>query len=405
MRGIQIGSIFGIPIRLGLSFLLVLPLFAYLIGLQIEATAELVNALAPVSGLVDPAAIADGNTQWVVGFVAAVGLFVGVLLHELGHSVTAMRYGYGIESITLWLFGGIASLTEMPEDWRQEFVIAIMGPVVSVAVGVVCYATLFVVPLGDGATLNGARFVLGYLAVLNVTLAVFNMLPGFPMDGGRVLRALLARTRPYARATQIAATVGKGFAALLAVVGLLTPNILLVGLAFFIYIGASSEAQQTMLKAAFEGVTVGDIMTPAGDLDTVTANSSVADLVARMIQERHTGYPVMENGRLAGLVTLDDARSVAEVERDAVQVRDVMSSNLTTVTPTTDAMTAITLMSEAGVGRLPVVDADGQLVGLISRSDLMTSFEIIRQSQNVKPREGVGRIGGPGASEPGTRGN
>ena len=406
MRGIQIGRVVGIPIRLGLSFLLVLPLFAYLIGVQIGTTAELVNGIAPADGLVDPAAIDGGTTQWVVGFTAAVGLFVGVLLHELGHSVTAMRYGFEIESITLWLFGGIASLTEMPEDWRQEFVIAIMGPAVSLAIGGLCYAGLFVVPAGEGALLNGTRFVVGYLAVLNVVLAVFNMLPGFPMDGGRVLRALLARTRPYARATQIAATVGKAFAVFLGLVGLLVfRNILLVGLAWFIYIGAASEARQTMLKAAFEGVSVGDLMTPADDLDTARAEDSVADLVSRMIRERHTGYPVTRDGRLVGLVTLDDARSVKEVERDAYRVSEVMTETLTTVTPDTDAMTAITLMSQEGVGRLPVVEREGgdRLVGLISRSDLMTSFEIIRSSQSIKPREGVGRIDGPNAGEPDTR--
>ncbi len=407
MRGIQIGRVFGIPIRLGVSFLLVLPLFAYLIGAQVGTTAELVNGVAPTSGVVDPAAIDGGTTKWAVGFVAAVGLFAGVLLHELGHSVAAMRYGYEIDSITLWLFGGIASLTEMPEDWRQELVIAIMGPVVSVALGGLFYAGLFAVPTGGGSLLNGTRFVVGYLAVLNVVLAVFNMLPGFPMDGGRVLRALLARTRPYARATQIAASVGKAFAVVLGLVGLLVAgNILLVGLAFFIYIGAASEARQTMLKATFEGVTVGDLMTPDDDLDTAHPEDTVADLVGRMIRERHTGYPVTRDGRLVGIVTLDDARSVTEVEREAYTVREVMTEDLTTVTPDTDAMTAITLMGQAGVGRLPVVDRDDddRLVGLISRSDLMTSFDIIRSSRSVKPREGVGRISGPGASDPGTRG-
>ena len=402
MRGFRVGSLFGIPVRLDLTFLLVLPLFAYLIGTQIEQTATLINDFAPVTGLVDPAAIDSGGTQWVVGFVAAVGLFVGVVLHELGHSLTAMRYGYEIESITLWIFGGVASLTEMPEDWRQEFAIAVMGPVVSVALGALFYGATFLVPEGGGALLNGTRFVVGYLAVLNVALAVFNMLPGFPMDGGRVLRALLARSRPYAPATQIAARVGQLFAVLLGLAGLLGGNIILIGLAFFLYIAAASEARQTTMKATFEGVTVGDIMTPADELDTVAADATVADLVSRMLRERHTGYPVMDDGRLVGLVTLDDARSVQEVERDAFTVAEVMTDDLTTVTPGTDVMTAITLMSREGVGRLPVV-ADGrdrELVGLVSRSDVMSSFEIIRSSRSVKPREGVGRPGGPSASEP-----
>ena len=405
MRGFRVGSLFGIPIRLDLTFLLVLPLFAYLIGVQIEQTAMLINDFAPTDGLVDPAAIDGGGTQWFVGFTAAVGLFVGVVLHELGHSLTAMRYGYEIESITLWIFGGVASLTEMPEDWRQEFAIAIMGPVVSVALGAAFYATTFAVPEGSGALPNGVRFVVGYLAVLNVVLAVFNMLPGFPMDGGRVLRALLARHRPYARATQIAARVGQGFSVLLGLAGLLGGNIVLVGLALFLYIAAASEARQTMMKAAFEGVTVGDIMTDADDLDTVAADATVADLVSRMLRERHTGYPVVRNGRLVGLVTLDDARSVQEVERDAYTVEEVMSADLATVTPGTDVMTAITLMRQEGVGRLPVVsdERDEHLVGLVSRSDVMSSFDIIRSSRSIKPREGIGRPGGPSASEPTSR--
>jgi CBS domain-containing protein len=203
------------------------------------------------------------------------------------------------------------------------------------------------------------------------------MLPGFPMDGGRVLRALLARTRPHARATQIAAEVGKVFAFLLAIFGLFT-NLFLIALAFFIYIGASSEAQQTVMKAAFQDVTVRDVMTPREDLDVVSENTSVAELLERMFTERHTGYPVMQNGRLVGMVTLDDARSIKEVERDAYRVGDVMSNDLTTISPDADAMAAIETMQKNNVGRLPVVDDAGEVVGLISRSDLVTAFNIIQ---------------------------
>jgi len=392
MRSFRIGSIFGIPIKLDLTFLLVLPLFAYLIGTQIEVTAELLTETMGVGIAVD--SLVDGPIRWGIGLAVALGLFAGIVLHELGHSVMAIRFGYSIDSITLWIFGGIASLSAMPEDWKQELAIAIAGPVVSVVLGGLCYVAFTLVPVG----IPTARFVLGYLAVLNVVLAVFNMLPGFPMDGGRVLRALLARTRPYARATRIAAEVGKAFALLLGLFGLLSGNIIMIGLAFFVYIGAASEAQQTIMKAAFEGVTVGDVMTPSDELDTVSADLSINELITRMVRERHTGYPVMEAGELAGLVTLDDAREVREVERDAYTVRDVMTRDLTTVSPDTDAMAAITTLHQHGVGRLPVTDRDDQLVGLISRSDLMTAFEIIRSSQRIKPRENLGDTGstGPG---------
>ncbi|SFR30428.1 MULTISPECIES: CBS domain-containing protein [Halorubrum] len=372
MRGIKVGSAFGIPIRLNWTFLLVLPLFAYLIGGQVGTIAEVMNETAGLG--IDAGAVAAGNTPWILGLSAAVGLFVGVLLHEFGHSLVAMRYGYEIESITLWLLGGLASFAEFPEDWRHEFWIAIAGPLVSVAVGVACYGVVLV---GAGGS-DAVRFVFGYLALLNVVLAVFNMLPAFPMDGGRVLRALLARNQPHAQATQRAASVGKVFAFLMGIVGLFTFQLLLIVLAFFVYVAASGEAQQTTLKAAFEGVTVTDVMTPREDLHTVTEDTSVADLMSRMFEERHTGYPVLDGDDLVGMVTLEDARSVKEVERDAYRVDDVMATDVVGVDPDADALSALQAMQQNGVGRLPVIDADGELVGLISRTDLMTAFNIIQ---------------------------
>jgi len=378
MWSFRIGSLFGIPIKLDLTFLLVLPLFAYLIGAQIGPVADVLNT-ALAAGI-DIGAITSGPMPWILGLAAAIGLFVGVVLHELGHSLTAQRYGFPIDSITLWLFGGIAALSEMPENWKQEFTIAIAGPIVSVLVGVASYVLFVLTP----EALGGVRFVLGYLAILNVALAVFNMVPAFPMDGGRILRALMARNQPYAQATQRAASIGKFFAVLMGLFGLFAFNIILIGVAFFVYIAASSEAQQVTMKAAFQDVTVADIMTPAGKLQTVEPRLSVAELLQRMFRERHTGYPVVEHdawrdGRLVGLVTLSDARDIDPVERDAFTVEDVMVTDLETISPDSDAMTAIERMRENGIGRLLVVE-DGDLVGIISRSDLMTAFDIVQKS-------------------------
>jgi len=371
MRQFRIGSAFGIPIKLDLTFLLVLPLFVWIIGSQVGELTGQFNRL--LGAAIDPTALtAPSYLPWVIGAAAAIGLFAGVVLHELGHSVVAMRYGFPIDSITLWIFGGIAQLTEMPEDWRREFAIAIAGPIVSVALGLVCGGAYLLVP----ESVPAVRFVVGYLALMNVALAVFNLLPAFPMDGGRILRALLSRTRPYARATKIAADVGKGFALLMGLVGLLNLNIVLIGVAFFVYIGASNEAQRTMMKAAFEGVTVRDLMTPGEELHTVTPETTVAELIDRMFRERHTGYPVTRDGELVGLTTLEDAQSVRQVERDAFLVEDVMTSDLVTIDADADAMTAFMRMQEEGVGRLLVVDR-GRFVGLVTRSDLMTAFNII----------------------------
>jgi Zn-dependent protease/CBS domain-containing protein len=384
MRSFRIGRAFGIPVELDLTFLLVLPLFAYLIGSNLGRYAQLLNDVLGASAAVDASLLTISPTiAFGVGTVAAVGLFAGVIIHELGHSLTAMRYGFPISSITLWLFGGVAQFSEMPDDWKQELYIAVAGPVVSVALGVVSYLA-FALVAADGSTVVAAlRFLLAYLALMNVALAGFNMLPGFPMDGGRVLRALLARTRPYAEATRIAAEVGKLFAIGLGLFGLFGGGgLFLVAMAFFIYIGASSEAQRTTMTAAFEGVTVADIMTPAERVDAVTPETSVADLLDRMFAERHTGYPVVDRERVVGVVTLSDAQSVQEVERDAYTVEEVMTSDVRSVGPDAAAMDALEQMQEADIGRLLVMDGK-ELVGLISRTDLMTALDIIKQGGSV----------------------
>jgi len=375
MKRFQIGSLFDIPIQVDVTFLLVLPLFVYLIGSRVAAITQILNQTLDVGIAVGT--LSGGALPWLLGLFAALGLFAGVVLHELGHSLTAMRYGVDIESITLWIFGGIASFAELPENWKQELLIAVAGPVVSVVLGVVCYAGFLVTP----ASVPTARFVLGYLAVLNVMLAVFNMLPGFPMDGGRVLRALLARNRPYAKATRIAAAVGKGMALLLGIVGLLSFNIILMGVAFFIYIGASSESRQVMLKEAFEGISIRDLMTPVDRVITVQPETSVATLFDRMLTERHVGYPVVDrDGEVVGIITLDDASDVAPVEREAYTVADVMSRDLHTVSPHTDAMEGMETLQQNDIGRLLVTDGGGELLGLVTRTDFMRAFEILSES-------------------------
>jgi Zn-dependent protease/CBS domain-containing protein len=385
MRSFRIGSAFGIPIKLDLTFLLILPVFAWLIGTQVGQWVEIMNQLWNLGLTAEP--LSTGSMPLLLGAIAAVGLFVGVVLHELGHSVVAMRFGFPIDSITLWIFGGVARLTDQPENWLEELLIAIAGPVVSIILGVGSYLALFAIPVEQEAI----RFIVGYLALMNLVLAAFNLLPGFPMDGGRVLRALLARTRPFAQATQIAAEVGKLFAILLGLFGLLGGNIILIGIAFFIYIGASSEAQQTVLSAAFRNVRVRDVMTPAEDLQTVSPDTSIADLLDKMFRQRHTGYPVVHDGELVGMITLDDARSVREVERDAYTVEEVMSTDVKTISADSDAIDALESIQQHSIGRLPVIDANGDVAGIISRTDLMTAFDIIKSSgrseEELAPRE------------------
>ncbi|ELZ12302.1 peptidase M50 [Halovivax asiaticus JCM 14624] len=387
-KSFRIGSLFGIPIKLDVTFLLILPVFAVLIGRQIEDAAGIFNEV--LGAEIQIAALTGGLTPYLWGLVAAVGLFAGVVLHELGHSLTAQRFGYPIDSITLWLLGGVASLTDMPENWRQEFAIAIAGPTVSMLLGIGSFALFQLLPFGWA----GLRFTFAYLAILNVVLAVFNLLPAFPMDGGRVLRALLARNQPYAKATRQAATVGKFFAVLMGLFGLFAWNPLLIAVALFVYIAASGESQQVTMKAAFQDVTVADIMTPADRLQTVGIDTSVEELVQRMFQERHTAYPVLDGGRLVGIATLSDARNVKPVEREAYTVEEIMRNEPPTVEPAADVMGAIEQMRGENVGQLLVVtpdagwNADGsELIGIISRSDVMTALDVVQQSGSVTPMD------------------
>ncbi|MDY7082566.1 MAG: CBS domain-containing protein, partial [Halobacteria archaeon] len=210
-------------------------------------------------------------------------------------------------------------------------------------------------------------FVVSWLSIMNGILAVFNMLPAFPMDGGRILRSLLARSYPYAKATKLAADVGKLLAIAMGILGLL--------LALFVYIAASSESKMTVMSEALQGVKVSDLMTR--DVKTVSPDATVQELTNRMLRERHTGYPVVENGDVVGIVTLSDAREDNEVERDAYEVEEVMTGDVITVAPDEDAFEVLKTLSQNNVGRL-VVEEDSELVGIISRTDLMTALDVIQ---------------------------
>ncbi|RBI59701.1 metalloprotease [halophilic archaeon] len=383
LKSYRVGRVFGIPIEFDITFLFILPIFAWLIGNQIEQLVPLLNDTLNAKIAVET--LTSGARPWLIGLIVAVGLFIGVVLHELGHSLVALYYGYEIESITLWLLGGMANFTETPRNWRHEFAIAIAGPIVSVAIGIICYYALFDVPSG----LDVIEFILAYLAVLNIAIAGFNLLPAFPLDGGRVLRALLARSQPYVRATRQAATIGKVFAVIIGLSGLYMSNLFWVAIAFFIYIAAAAESQQMMLDAAFEGISVRDIMTPATELSNVPPDLPVDRLLDRMFRERHTGFPVVdENRRLLGIVTLSDVHNIESDDRLSTVVADVMTpvDEITIVSPNSEVTEALREFRHNPVGRLLVVDEGGNLSGIITRTDVMTALEIAQAEQRIEDR-------------------
>jgi Zn-dependent protease len=371
MRSYTITEIWDIPIRINTSLLVFLPILAWLIGSgqQIELYAGIIEGVTGVG--FDLPRLRAGSTPWLIGVLAAVGLFVSVTVHELGHSWAALRYGIEIESITLWILGGIASLKTLPKEWNREFWIAIAGPAASVLVAVVCYVGVTATP----RSLQVTRFVIGWLAITNVTLTVFNLLPAFPMDGGRVLRALLARSRPYGTATRLAARVGVLFAFLFAVVGVLTFQLLMLLLALFIYGAATTESRTVLLDELLEGITVGDIMTR--DPASVSAGTTVDELGDRMLRDRQTVHLVTgADGAVVGVVTLDDFKKARRTEHATVPVEAIMKE-VPRIEASSDAFDTLASLTQTGSSEALVYE-NGVLAGILTEADFARAMTIRR---------------------------
>ena len=359
---IQIGKVMGIPIKIHISFLLVLVLF------------PVVFANDPVFGFKD---VASAPLRYALALTLTILLFSCVLLHELGHSWVAMRYGIGIRSITLILLGGIAAMEEVPRDPRAEMRISIAGPLVSLTIGVLCYLAylgLGICDIGHISTISHISHFLWSIAYINIVLFIFNLIPAFPMDGGRVLRAWYAERMPYLQATRKAVHIGKMFAIAMGVLGLLSPWLILI--AFFIYIGASEEEKYTEMSVTLEGIKVRDLMTR--EIAYVQDNLTISELLRLMFEKKHLGYPVVDQftEKIVGIVTFTDIRSVPMSEHGNVLVRDVMAKNVVFIPEDADAMDALKMMSTENVGQL-LVQENGSITGIVSRTDLTRSIEVL----------------------------
>jgi Zn-dependent protease/predicted transcriptional regulator len=370
---VRIGRVFGIPILIHYTFLLVIPLFAWIIGSQISLTVDMIKNIYEVP--VDTSLVTEGFIPYVLGTIVALGLFAGVLVHELAHSIVAKRKGIRINSITLMLFGGIASMDEGTPDPKVELPMALVGPLMSLLVGLVCSGIVYVIPGTVANTANAGVlvFIFGYLGVLNIILFAFNLLPAFPMDGGRVLRAWLAKRMPLHRATKIAADIGRGFAILFGIVGLVFFNPFLILIALFIYIGASSESTAVKYSYLLQDVTVGNMM--SSPVSTVPPNMPVSQVITMMYASKHLGFPVIERDTLVGMITLADVNRVSSIDREAMQVRDIMTRDTITLPPTAPVIDALKIMSARNIGRIPIVQ-DGNIVGIVTRTDILKITEL-----------------------------
>jgi len=366
-----IATIRGIRIRLHFSFLLVLPLLAWMFGRVFLQAAE--QAGVPAGGL--------AGTPLLWGLVVALGLFLAVLVHELSHAFVALHAGGKVRDITLLMIGGVTQMTEPPSRPLDEAVMALAGPVTSLLLGALLFGAW---RAADGTASFDVRFALFHLAQLNLLLGLFNLLPAFPMDGGRVVRSLLAGRMGAVRGTRFAAGLGKGFAVLFAAWGLATVNIFLLLIAWFVYAGADSEARGVVVRSVLGRIAIRELMEP-GDA-AADGSDTLAQLAGRMLRERRLSYPVVEAGSVAGVVTLQDVRRVPVDRHAATPVRDVMR-RAAGVSPADEVWEGLRVMERDDLAQLPVVD-EGRLVGTLRREDVARGLQLHElEAMRREPRE------------------
>jgi Zn-dependent protease/CBS domain-containing protein len=307
-----------------------------------------------------------------------------VVLHEYGHSLVAQRLGIEVRDITLLPIGGLARMSAIPEKPSDEVKIAIAGPLVNVGLAAVLYG---IAHLGFGMaglrvpdlTVSGASLgsVLAYLGLINLILAGFNLIPAFPMDGGRVLRGLLATRMGAVRATQTAAAVGEGFAFLFFVYGILSGNLVLVLIAVFVFFGATAEAQLVRQRELMRGLSVRDAMEARQHTQTVTPYHTLGQVLDAVIDSYQEDYPVVEdfpvvdeNGNLVGMITRKEILAAAHSPGRYYYVRDLMKTKFPTLSPGADLFgEGYRLLQKSGLRALPVVEG-GKLVGMLTIEDI-----------------------------------
>jgi Zn-dependent protease/predicted transcriptional regulator len=362
----NIGRIMGIPVRIHYTLWLVLLLIAW----------SLADGYMPqhYPGL-------GTTTYWAIGIISAIILFVSVFLHELSHSYIAKKNGLPIARITLFFFGGVSEMSEEPKNAALEVRMAAAGPLTSFLIAIVLGSFWYLTVLVNGPVPIIAT--LYYAAFLNGVLGAFNLIPAFPLDGGRVLRgSLWKRSKNLLSATANATRISEVISLLMMAVGLFfvifgdfINGLWIIFLGWFIRSGAETSLRQTRLTESLAGVRVGDIMTK--ELLSVSPDASVQQLVSDyFLVHPHGGYPVVANGKLLGVVTMSSVRSIPREKREIERVSEAMVpyERTFTVSPSALAIDALQLMAKNGVGRLIVMDGD-RIAGMVTRGDLMKTMK------------------------------
>jgi Zn-dependent protease/CBS domain-containing protein len=351
--GIRIGSVRGIPIRTHFTVLVALPLIAL-------GFARAFGVAADMAG-VPPDAVHGSPLVW--GLVVAVALFASVLVHELAHSLYALKTGGEVRGITLLIIGGVSQMVRPPSQPKHEAVMALVGPLVSLALGAVLSALATLID----ASAFTLRFAFFYLGTLNLALGLFNLLPAFPMDGGRVLRAMLTPRMGTLRATQLASQVGKTFAIIFGLFGLASFNLFLMLIAFFVWLGADGEMRLVAETAALGRLKVRDVMNRNTVL--VPPEMTVRQVAERMAEERRQAFVITPDGMPMGLVTLDAVRRIPLEQRESLRAQEI--ATLIPVVSPDDELGPV--LRKMGDGEVAVMDDTG-FIGTLSREDLATAI-------------------------------
>ncbi|GAB4420678.1 MAG: site-2 protease family protein [Anaerolineales bacterium] len=320
----------------------------------------------------------QGTLQAVLSGVLFILLLFGfVVMHEYGHALTARKFGIKTRDITLYPVGGVARLERMPEKPLEELWVALAGPAVNVAIAIVLFGYLVLTntlePLGN-LTVSTGSFI-ERLMVVNLWLVGFNLLPAFPMDGGRVLRALLGLKLEYVQATQIAASVGQAFAFLFGFIGLFS-NPFLVFIAFFVWMGASQEASMVQMRYSLSGIPVTRAMLT--DFDVLTPQDDLSRVVGLILAGSQHDFPVIQDNRVVGILDRDTFIAALSESGQHTPVVQVMRRDFAEIDSHDMVEAALTRLQENGSKTLPVMH-NGQLVGLITPENI-TEYLMIRSA-------------------------
>ncbi len=316
-----------------------------------------------------------------VGFILA--LFVCVILHEFGHALTAARFGIATRDITLLPIGGLARLERMPEEPRRELAVALAGPAVNLVIALILYLIVLIATgpgLPTAPALMRGDFLVRLLTV-NIALVVFNLLPAFPMDGGRILRALLALRVSYAQATSAAATIGQGLALALGFLGFFG-NPFLILIAVFVWIGAAQEANMAQMRTYFAGTVVREVTVT--EFHTVQGTDTLGEVMRILLSSSQKDFPVLDGDRLIGILSREALTKALPEHGESGSVKDSMSTEVHTVEAGETLLNAFTRMQETGV-RTMVVTQRGNIYGLLTTENL-GEYIAIKSAMSTKDR-------------------